>query len=563
MFKHSGSLHRSAIVTAFVALTSPFSCSSADAINGGNQGTLNVQPTGADHGIVISEPAGISCGASCSTQFPFGSSVVLTATPNEGATFVGWGSWGGVCQGASPTCTLAVDSATLVTPMFRKNEVVLPAQPVVTKVAPFYVSKAGGSEIIIHGSGFEAGAEVTVAGTPVMSALVMSETQIKATVATGTSAGCAVVQVKNPSGKQATLNKGAAFAPTTISFANIQNAATAEIPFVVKGGDFDGDGTMDALVGTNNSGKIQFLKGKGDGALMPAVDVFALPAVYGLEVTDLDGDGKLDAVAISVSTSKLAVLMGKGDGTFTLKNQYATGMGPQGLALADFNGDGKLDAVTGNNASGSASLLLGKGDGSFQDAVDYPAGATIYGLAMGDINNDTYPDVVLVSTSKSVYVLTGKGDGTLNAATTISSLGSYPTALALGDITGDGKLDLSVADLFGKGLLVRQGDGAGGFATPIGNFDIGAAFSVFPAFTAMWDINLDGKLDVFAVHNTNNGQASYWLNQAGSFPTRVDLATGQQPNNATYTDMTGDCLPDLVVVNLAGNSVGILVNTSQ
>lgn len=67
--------------------------------------TLNVEIDGASLGSIKSVPAGIDCGDTCSAQFKQGSSVTLTATPNEGAEF---SAWGGACAGEiSSSCTLA------------------------------------------------------------------------------------------------------------------------------------------------------------------------------------------------------------------------------------------------------------------------------------------------------------------------------------------------------------------------------------------------------------------------------------------------------------------------
>lgn len=65
-------------------------------------------------GVVTSAPAGISCGATCSANFDPGATVTLTATPNPGAAFVGWG---GACGGTGP-CTVAMAEDRSVTATF-------------------------------------------------------------------------------------------------------------------------------------------------------------------------------------------------------------------------------------------------------------------------------------------------------------------------------------------------------------------------------------------------------------------------------------------------------------
>lgn len=76
---------------------------------------LTVRISGNGH--VSSVPGGIDCGSDCSEDYPSGSEVTLTATPDDGASFTGWG---GACAGTAD-CTLIVDSALSVTANFTKT----------------------------------------------------------------------------------------------------------------------------------------------------------------------------------------------------------------------------------------------------------------------------------------------------------------------------------------------------------------------------------------------------------------------------------------------------------
>ena len=80
------------------------------------QAVLTVALTGS--GTVISSPAGIDCPkTTCGAQFPKGSSVVLTATPNTGSTFVGWGV---ECPSPSGnTCPVVLNADTSVSATFN------------------------------------------------------------------------------------------------------------------------------------------------------------------------------------------------------------------------------------------------------------------------------------------------------------------------------------------------------------------------------------------------------------------------------------------------------------
>jgi len=64
---------------------------------------LAVSTAGDGSGSVTSDPAGIDCGADCSQAYPVGSEITLTATPDGGSVFTGWG--GVDCGGGEVTIT--------------------------------------------------------------------------------------------------------------------------------------------------------------------------------------------------------------------------------------------------------------------------------------------------------------------------------------------------------------------------------------------------------------------------------------------------------------------------
>jgi hypothetical protein len=76
--------------------------------------TLTLSKSGSGSGTVTSSPPGISCGATCSHKFVYGTPVTLTAAPDPGSSVSGW-SVGG-CSGT--TCQVIVNSDTGVTVTF-------------------------------------------------------------------------------------------------------------------------------------------------------------------------------------------------------------------------------------------------------------------------------------------------------------------------------------------------------------------------------------------------------------------------------------------------------------
>ncbi len=79
--------------------------------------TLSVAVSGS--GSVTSSPSGLNCpSGTCTASFGNGSTVTLTATPNSGATFSGWG---GACGGSATTCTVTMSADRSVTATFTTS----------------------------------------------------------------------------------------------------------------------------------------------------------------------------------------------------------------------------------------------------------------------------------------------------------------------------------------------------------------------------------------------------------------------------------------------------------
>ncbi len=77
---------------------------------------LAISISGTGDGTVTSSPAGINCGSTCSASFATGTSVTLTATASDNATFAGWSS---DCTGTTSTCTVTMSAAKSVMATFN------------------------------------------------------------------------------------------------------------------------------------------------------------------------------------------------------------------------------------------------------------------------------------------------------------------------------------------------------------------------------------------------------------------------------------------------------------
>src|SRR5262249_51688211 len=96
------------------------------------------------------------------------------------------------------------------------------------------------------------------------------------------------------------------------------------------------------------------------------------------------------------------------------------------------------------------------GDGSFQPAVSYAAGADPAAVALGDFTgNGTLDLAVANETPGMVSVLLGNGNGSFQAPMSYPAGGS-PLAVAVGDFNGNGFPDLTVAHKFSGTVTVLR-----------------------------------------------------------------------------------------------------------
>jgi hypothetical protein len=77
---------------------------------------LTVTKAGNGTGTVTSNPPGIICGADCGEPFPLGTQITLTAAPDPGSVFVGWG---GACSG-NGACQVTMEGDKGVTATFTR-----------------------------------------------------------------------------------------------------------------------------------------------------------------------------------------------------------------------------------------------------------------------------------------------------------------------------------------------------------------------------------------------------------------------------------------------------------
>lgn len=314
------------------------------------------------------------------------------------------------------------------------------------------------------------------------------------------------------------------------------------------------------------------LAGSSLGLPAPAhAQSFAGPATYaagsgpqGIASADVNADGWSDLLIADSGTNTVGVLLNQAaqPGTFaaTPISFPARGTYPVALATGDLNGDKYPDVVLVNETSSSVSVLLNAaGPTLFAPATAYASGPMLpRGVALGDVNGDGLPDIVLTATASNkigVLLNSPAKPGTFQAALTYRSGGNHPEGLALGDLNGDGQLDIVVGNQASStvGVLLNSAKSPGKFAAPVSYASGGS----LPRGLALGDVNRDSLLDV-AVTNAATGTVSVLLNSAtrpGTLLPATPYASGAAgPVGLALGDVTGDKTVELVVADYSAKT---------
>jgi hypothetical protein len=232
----------------------------------------------------------------------------------------------------------------------------------------------------------------------------------------------------------------------------------------------------------------------------------------------------------------------------------------QSMATGDVNGDGYPDIVIANSSNGvngaGNRVLINNGSGGFADSGQSLGTGNSQSVALGDVDGDGDLDMVVANSNGEANTV-WLNDGSGNFTDSGQSLGSSSsTSVALGDVDRDGDLDIVVAnDGGGQGNTVWFNDGLGHFSDSGQSLGSSSSTSV-----ALGDVDRDGDLDM-VVANTNGEANTVWLNDGTGYFTDSGQSLGSSSSTSVAlgdVDKDGDL--DMVVANTNGEANTVWFN---
>jgi hypothetical protein len=299
-----------------------------------------------------------------------------------------------------------------------------------------------------------------------------------------------------------------------------------------------------------------------------------------LAIGNLDNASGPDVVIANANSANISVLLHDPvipNAQLPTANAIAVGGVPYDVAVGDLNGDGLPDmAVADAGTSNTVSVLLRNpaSPGNFFPITTLPVGNPSTSVAIGDLNGDNRADLIVANVASggigrvTIFFQSAITPGTFSGRSDIAA-GTEPLSVKIGDLNNDGRTDIAVANE-GPG---STGSGTSGVSVLLQSATTAGAFS--PAVTyatargsvcvAIGDLNNDGLRDL-AVANTGGsrtGTVSVLLQDAsrpGSFLSATNYPGINQPLGVAIGNLNNDFLADIAVAD--GSRATVMFNVA-
>lgn len=235
-----------------------------------------------------------------------------------------------------------------------------------------------------------------------------------------------------------------------------------------------------------------------------------------IDAADIDGDGKVDLVVGNTSDNTIHIFRntssGVGNFSFAAVDEISADGETSGIVgIADLDNDGRPEILStpfrGNNTR--VHILKNNsiiGSISFTPQTSITNGGDTNDLEIGDFDADGLNDIVVASRDGGLISTfrnsTSGSSITFDAAENISISGNSPFGVALGDINGDGQVDLvssfAVGNIYAYPNVSTTGDVAFGSEQQLSTTET-------TQYVCVGDLNGDAKPDIAFTHDISAG----------------------------------------------------------
>ena len=320
------------------------------------------------------------------------------------------------------------------------------------------------------------------------------------------------------------LTNTSTFATTTFDVSSVTvNSKTLNI----KCKDLDGDGKPEILLSKtgNTSNIVYYLKNTTSSSTISFASPVPLTinsnTARRIEVEDLDLDGRPEIIATNQSTNSINI----------------------------FNNNSTLGVINFN-----ASPIV----------IDIPNLQNSTGLVVKDLNGDALPEIsVSPFLSANVYILkntSSTGNIAFADVQTINVAGGIANIVA-GDLNDDGKLDIVATNFTNNQISILQNTSSGDGSNISFNLLAGIGTNATPWGLDLGDLNGDGKLDI-AVSSITVAGINTFVNSStsGISFTQKNLTINENSRNIKIGDINGDGKPDLAFTSIVSDNISTIIN---
>ncbi|MFO1417300.1 MAG: FG-GAP-like repeat-containing protein [Methylotetracoccus sp.] len=373
-----------------------------------------------------------------------------------------------------------------------------------------------------------------------------------------------------------------------LSFTAPQSFIVGSLPTGIALADVDLSGTLDLITANNFentvSVRLNFTSTGSLTAFFPSERRFpTADAPFDVVAGDINGDGKPDLVISDNEDKLISVLIdrtrpGVSVADFAGPTNFAASgdiqNGPFELGLADFNGDGRLDVVAANHGLPLLSVFVNATPAGADTPIltkeqTLPLTSIPDQVALGDLNGDGRLDIVAPQDGKLTVLRndtppgTPRVDFTALGGATVD--GSPRRRIAIADFNGDGKNDLVAASTLAVALnTTKASPASAGFAPAV---DFPSNHSGARRIAA-GDLTGDGKPDLVTLPNGTPTQIDLLRNltapaaPVAAFAKAKSFDVGANATDVNLGDVNLDGRLDIAVSNSNDQTISFLINTA-